>query len=99
MVIVLNVTFPAESAKKVGESFVNASPLPDFLIRKGPYISSTNEDGVSSLSIFELEPDKLAEGMTAVGDYASSFFGVPGWAFEVKVHYDAQEALKMIGLE
>jgi hypothetical protein len=98
MVIVLNVSFPAESAKKMGESFVNATPFPDFLTRKGPYISSTNEDGVKSLSIFELEPGNLAEGMIAVGDYAASFFGVPGFAYEVKAQFDVQEALKMIGL-
>jgi hypothetical protein len=98
MVIVMNISFPAESAKKVGENFVNAAPLPDYLTRKGPYISSTNAEGVNSLSIFELDPDKLAEGMTAVGDYAATFFGVPGFAYEVKVQSEVQEALKMIGL-
>jgi hypothetical protein len=40
----------------------------------------------------------LAEGMTAVSDYAASFFGVPGFAYEVKVHFDVQEALKMVGI-
>jgi hypothetical protein len=98
MVIIMNISFPTESAKQMGESFINAPPLPDFLTRKGPYISSTNMEGVKSLSIFELEPNKLAEGMTAVSDYAASFFGVPGFAYEVKVHFDVQEALKMVGI-
>jgi hypothetical protein len=98
MIIVMNISFPTESAKKMGESFINAPPLPDFLTRRGPYISSTNTEGVKSLSIFELESSNIAEGMTAVSDYATSFFGVPGFAYEIKVNFDVKEALKMIGL-
>jgi len=98
MVIVSKISFPAESAKKVGECFVTASPLPDFLTRRGPYISSNNMDGISSLSIFELDESKLAEGMTAVSDYIAGFFDVPGFAYELKVFLEVEEALKMIGL-
>ena len=98
MVIIMNISFPTESAKKMGESFINAPPLPDFLTRKGPYVSSTTAEGGKTISIFELESKNLAEGMTAVSDYAASFFGVPGFAYEVKVNFDVQEALKMIGL-
>ena len=98
MVIVSKISFPAESAKKVGECFVTASPLPDYITRRGPYISSNNMDGISSLSIFELDNAKLAEGMTAISDYVTGFFDVPGFAYEIKVRFEVEEALKMIGL-
>ena len=98
MVIVLNVSFPAESAKKMGESFTKAPPIPDYLTRRGPYISSNNKDGIRSLSIFEVDSDKLADGLLAVGDYVAGFFDVPGFAYEAKVNNEVQEALKMIGL-
>jgi hypothetical protein len=50
------------------------------------------------LSIYELDSDKLADGMNAVGDYLAGFFGVPGFAYEVKVNFEIEEGLKMIGL-
>ena len=98
MVIVTNISFPAESAKQIGECFLKVSPLPEYLTRKGPYISSNNTDGVKSLSIYELDSDKLADGMNAVGEYLTGFFSVPGFAYEVKVNFEIEEGLKMIGL-
>jgi len=50
------------------------------------------------LSVFELDNDKLAEGMTAVSEYITGFFGIPGFSYEVKVSLEVEESLKMIGL-
>ena len=97
MVIVTNVSFPTESAKEMGERFLQVSPLPDFISRKGPFFSSDNT-GVNSLSVYELDNDKLAEGMTAVSEYITGFFGVPGFSYEVKVSLEVEESMKMIGL-
>ncbi len=98
MVIVLNVSFPAESSKKVGECFLNVSPIPDFMTRRGPYLSSNNMDGVRSLSIFELDNAKLADGLLAIGEYVTAFFDVPGFAYEVNAYTEIEEGLKMMGL-
>ena len=98
MVIVSNVSFPTESAKEMGERFLQVSPLPDFLSRKGPFFSSNNTGGVNSLSVYELDNDKLAEWMTAVSEYITGFFGVPGFSYEVKVSLEVEESMKMIGL-
>ena len=97
MVIVTNISFPTESAKEMGERFLQVSPLPDFLSRKGPFFSSDNT-GVNSLSVYELDNDKLAEGITAVSEYITDFFGVPGFSYEVKVSLEVEESMKMIGL-
>jgi len=98
MVIVTNVSFPTESAKEMGERFLQVSPLPEFLSRKGPFFSSNNTGGVNSLSVYELDNDKLAEGMIAVSEYITGFFGVPGFSYEVKVSLEVEESMKMIGL-
>ena len=98
MVIVLNVSFPAESAKAVGECFLNVSPIPEYLTRRGPYLSSNNVDGVKSLSIFEVDNAKLADGLLAVGEYVTAFFDVPGFAYRIAPYDEIEEGLKMIGL-
>jgi len=98
MVIVLNVSFPAESAKKVGESFLNVSPIPEYMTRRGPYLGSNNMDGVRSLSIFEVDNAKLADGLLAIGEYVTAFFDVPGFAYEINTYNEVEEGLKMIGL-
>jgi len=98
MVIVTTISFPTESAKEMGERFLQVSPLPDFLTRKGPYFSSNDTGSVTSLSIYELDSNKLAEGMTAVSEYITGFFGVPGFSYEIKVSLEVEESLKMIGL-
>ena len=98
MVIVTNITFPTESAKQVGECFLKVPPLPDYMTRKGPYISSNNIDGVKSLSIYELDNARLADGMIVLGEYMTGFFDVPGFAYEVKAYTEIEEGLKMVGL-
>lgn len=40
-------------------------------------------DGISSPSIFELDNAKRAEGITAVSDDITGFFGVPGYTYEI----------------
>ena len=98
MVIVTNITFPAESGKEVGECFLKVPELPEYMIRRGPYISSNNIDGVKSLSIYELDNAKLADGMLFISESLAGFFDVPGFAYEVMAYNEIEEGLKMVGL-
>ena len=50
------------------------------------------------MSFYELDNGKLAEGMIAVSEYITGFFGIPGFSYEVKVSLEIEESLKMIGL-
>ena len=98
MVIVTTVSYPTERAKEMGERFLQVSPLPDFLSRKGPFFSSNTKRAVNSLSVYELDNDKLAEGMTAVSEYITGFFGIPGFSYEIKLSLEVDESLKMVAL-
>jgi hypothetical protein len=98
MVIRTIVTYPTESAKEIAERFLKVPPFPDYLTRRGPYISSSVDEGVINLSIYELENSKLAEGLEFIGNYLAGFFGVPGFTYEIKPLYELEEALKMIGM-
>jgi hypothetical protein len=98
MVIATIVSFPTESAKEVAERFSKVPPFPDYLTRRGPYISATVDEGVVNLSIYELDNSKLSEGLVFIGDYIAGFFGVPGLTYEIKPLFEIEEALKMIGM-
>ena len=98
MVIVTTAAFPTESAKEMGERFVNVKPLPEFITRKGPYLTSNNTDGIISVSVYELDNEKLSEGMLAVTEYNATFYGVPGFTYDINVSLEIEEGLKMVGL-
>lgn len=36
--------------------------------------------------------------MEFLGNYMAGFFGVPGFAYEIKPFFEIEEALKMIGM-
>jgi len=99
MVIIANIAYPPEASKEMAKRFLEAPQLPDYLTRRGPYVSSNRADGISILSIYELDNLKLAEGLDFIGTYYTSYFGVPGFQYEVKPHYEIMEGLKMLGME
>jgi hypothetical protein len=98
MVIVLNISYPTESVQEMATRFLEAPQIPDYMTRRGPYINSTLEDGIITLSVFELDNSKMAEGSQFLGDYTAKFFGVPGFRYQVRPFFAVEEALKMIGM-
>ncbi len=98
MVIIGRMYYPPESSQEMAKRFLEAPQIPDFLNRKGPYVSSNLTGGISIVAFYELDNAKLAEGMDFVGNYYAMFFGVPGFKYEIKPHFEVTEALKMIGM-
>ncbi|MCG8683796.1 MAG: hypothetical protein MI892_02905 [Desulfobacterales bacterium] len=98
MVIVTNISYPPESAKDMATRFLEAPQLPDYVTRRGPYINATTDDGIITLSIYELDNAKLAEGSQFIGDYMATFFGVSGFKYQMRPFFEIDEALKMIGM-
>lgn len=97
MVIINALRFPQESAKKVGQRFLEITPPPDFMSIRGPYIKGT-QAGIRAVEIFELDETKLALGLDYVTQRCVSYFGIPGFTYETDVYFEAQESLKLIGL-
>jgi len=97
MVIINALRFPQESAKKVGQRFLEIAPPPDFMSMKGPYIKGT-EEGIRAIEVFDLDETKLALGLDYVTQRCVTYFGTPGFTYEINVYFEAQESLKLIGL-
>ena len=75
MIIVTNVSYPPERAQEIAERFTKAPPIPEYMTRKGPYISSNIGDGILTMSIYELDKSRLAEGLEFLGNYMVLFLG------------------------
>jgi hypothetical protein len=97
MVVVTSVAFPTESANELGQRFLKAPALPDFIIRRGPYFHSSREEGIVSLSIYEVDRSRLADAIEFATNYMATFIGVPGFKYRIRTYLETAEALKTIG--
>ena len=98
MIIISNVTYPPESAKEIAKRFLTAPALPGFLKKNGPYISTNRPDGVHSITLYELDNSRLAEGLQAVNKSLAVYFGVQGYAYDIIPYYQTEEGLRIIGM-
>ena len=98
MVIITENMFPPASAKDIGKAFLELPPLPEYITMKGPFVLGDTERGIRSILIYECDNSKLADALQVVGDRVTNYFDVPGYTYSVNAWYEAQEALKMIGL-
>jgi hypothetical protein len=98
MVIISNVTYPPESTKEVARRYLKAPALPEFLNKKGPYVSASKAFGMNSITFYELDNDKLAEGLKVLGESMAVYFGVPGYKYDLKPYFELEEGLNILGL-
>ncbi len=98
MVIITTVTYPPERAEEIAKRFIELPLPPDYMTRKGPYVSSNVIDGILILSLYEIEKSNIAEGLEYLGNYMVKFFGVPDFKYDIKPFFDVEEGLKMIGM-
>jgi hypothetical protein len=98
MVIVSNIFYPPESAHDIAKRFLEAPQMPDFMTKRGPYFYSTLNDGIIGLAVYELDKSRVAEGVEFIGNYMATYFGVPGFKYEIRTFFEVEEGLKMIGM-
>jgi hypothetical protein len=98
MILITNVTYPAESARDIAKRYLTAPVLPSFLKKHGPYVTTSIENGINSITFYELDNSRLAQGIQILGDNMAVYFGVPGFAYDIKPYFELEEGLKMIGM-
>ena len=98
MVIIAQMSYPPESANEMAQRFLEAPQIPEFLNRSGPYVCANLSEGITIFALYELDNAKLADGMNFIANYYTMFFGVPGFRYEIKPHFDVMEGLKMLGM-
>ncbi len=98
MIIISNVTYPPESTREIANRYLTAPALPDYITKKGPYISASNTHGMHSITYYELENHRLADGLKAIGDSLAIYFGVSGYKYDIKPYFELEEGLSILGL-
>jgi len=68
------------------------------MTKQGPYVSANTADGILVTSVYELDNSNLAEGMNSLGNYMATYFGVPGFMYEIQPYFSVEEGLKMLGM-
>ena len=99
MVIIGLTSYPTESAKEVGKRFLEFPSLPEYVTMMGPFIKSCVGEGIKGLTIYEFEESKYPEASKAIHDRAAKLHGVPGFTYSIEPWLEAQDALKLVGLE
>ena len=98
MAIVTKVSYPTESATEMAQRFLEAPQIPDYIVRKGPYVTSNTCEGIHVMMISELDNSRLAEGLDFNASYMVHFYGVPGFKYEMRPYFEVEEALKLLGM-
>lgn len=98
MILITNVIYPPESAKEIAKRYLTAPKLPDYLTKRGPYVSADLNNGINSITFYELDNARLAEGIQALGDNMAVYIGVPGYKYDIRPYYNLKEGLKMVGM-
>jgi hypothetical protein len=98
MIIISIVTYPPESTKEIVKRYLKAPVLPEFINKKGPYVSASRTDGMNSITYYELENSRLAEGLQAIAESLAIYFGVPGYTYDLKPYFELEEGLNILGL-
>jgi len=98
MIITTSILYPPESANQIAKRFMETPTIPDYMTKKGPYTNSSIEEGITTISFYELDRSKFADGYEFLGKYMATFFGVPGFKYEIRPYFEIEEAMKMVGM-
>lgn len=99
MIIMTHVLIPNISAKEVGKRMLELPPFPDYLTIRGPYLYGVEGEGIHSIDIFEVEKSRMAEALEFLNKRHVAFFDIPGYTYGVNTCLEANEGIKMLGLE
>ena len=97
-VIMISVKTPPGEATKQGEIFSSGKlpKMPDFVKRINTYVWV--DKCIRSISLFECPKDKLFEGMKAMNQRLTAYFGIEGISFKVNPLMEIKDALSLVGL-
>ncbi len=97
MFLVTNSTYPLHKATEIAGRFTRSTPLPSFLKRVN-MLTSAGDSGTKVLGIYEVDDDKVADGIKELLKYYTQYFDVEGFKYTVEPMMTVQEALPLIGL-
>ena len=97
MFLVTTSTYPLTKANVIAEKFQNAAaaPLPSFLKRLHT-LSTAGGEGIKVLGIYQVEDDKVTEGIKELTRYFVEFYDVEGFKYILETMLTAQEGIPLL---
>jgi hypothetical protein len=100
--LLVTVWFPGDKATEVGKILVKSLATPFKYVKRvgeAPYATST-EAGMKSVTIYEIEDEKLADGLREITRYLIQFAtAIPGYRYQAEFLVTGTEALSLVGLK
>lgn len=78
MIMIGTMTFSAESAMEVAQTYGQTRAVPDFMKLIGPYVRSSIEAGISTLSIYEFDDAKADAAIDYLNQRYAAFSAIAG---------------------
>ena len=91
--------WPTEKGKDVGETSLNAKPVPEFVQVIGPYMYPDESDGIVCIAIYKYDKAKAGEAAEAIANSMMIYNMIPGFRYSLRVASGAAATLKMMGFE
>jgi hypothetical protein len=96
MIMFGKLLFSAECGLAVAECYGVISPVPDYMQVKGPYIRSSIEGGISTLSIYEFEDQRADEALVYLETRYAHFSEIEGANASVEEWLGVNVALQLL---
>jgi len=100
MFIVLTSTYPLDKATEVARGFIKSTETPFTYLERVRTLTSTHQElGMKVLSIFEVDDDKVPDGMKEITKrLAELFYGIEGFKYQIEPMLTAEEAIPLLPL-
>jgi hypothetical protein len=91
--------YPPDKAPEVGKILVKSMATPMKFIKSSHLYATSTEAGIKTVTIFQIENEKLADGLAEIVRLHNQYTSIPGFRFQIELMIRPVEAFSMIGLK
>jgi hypothetical protein len=95
MIIKCTLSVSQESIKYYAKQFSDLPPLPEYIIKKGPYVNNKEGAPHQIIILYEFDRSKLAEAWENILKQIDSLRGVPGFALSAHMLQKGREVKQL----
>ena len=98
--VLLTMTYPNDKAQELGKKYLELikSPPPSYLKISHIFAATDPLYGIKGYVLYEIEDDKLFDGIKTIGKRMGAFRDIKGWKYNVEPLLEVKDALSLIGL-
>lgn len=100
MFLISNAMYPTDKAIEIARRFIKAveTPLPPFIRRIHVLTTAAGENGIKVLGIYEVDDDKVTDGIKEMTKYYVQFYDIEGFKYSIEPMLKAEEAIPLLPL-